>query len=623
MDAAAESQPSNSVPRKKVESVVIRFAGDSGDGMQLTGDQFARAAAIMGNDLSTFPDYPAEIRAPTGTTYGVSAFQLNIGSREVMTAGDEPDVLVAMNPAALVTNLGELPHGGILVINAGAFTKGNLKKAGYEENPLGDGSLEPYQVIEVDISELTLKALEGTGLSNRDALRCKNMWALGLVLWMFGRERKPVVEWLEEKFDHPPDVGVANVKALNAGHIYGETAELPSGIVPVRVDRAELMPGLYRTITGSQAMAFGLAAGGQSAGVDIVLGSYPITPASNLLHALAGMKEYGIVTFQAEDEIAAVTSAIGASFAGSLGVTSSSGPGVALKGEALGLAVAAELPLIIVNWQRGGPSTGLPTKTEQSDLYQALYGRHGDCPMPVIAAATPNDCFNVALEAVRIATKYMTPVTILADGYIANASQPWLIPDADGLPSFPVRYETEAEGFHPFKRDPETLARVWAKPGTPGLAHRIGGIERDHDTGNISYNAANHQRMTDVRAAKVSGIAADIPEQKIEREHSAKSLAVVGWGSTHGAIESAVWRARNDGLDVCHIHVRFLNPLPRNLGDLLGGFDQVLVPELNTGQFVNLLRSTYLIPAEGLNKVNGQPFKASEIETAIRERLES
>ncbi len=623
MDASAETEQAMEPHRERVESIVVRFAGDSGDGMQITGDQFTRAAALMGNDFATFPDFPAEIRAPVGTTFGVSAFQINFGSRHILTAGDAPDVLVALNPAALKVNIDDLDTGGLIIVNTSAFKSSNLRKAGYEVNPLEDGSLSNYRVFDIDISNLTVKAVEEFDLSNKEALRCKNMWALGLVLWLFGRRRAPVIEWLNEKFAKSPNLANANVAALNAGHIYGETSELPTNVVPYKVDKAKIEPGEYRSVVGSQAMAYGLIAGAQAAGLHLMLGSYPITPASSLMHSLASLKEYGVVTFQAEDEIAAVGSAIGASFAGALGVTSSSGPGIALKSESLGLAVSVELPLVVVNWQRGGPSTGLPTKTEQSDLFQALYGRHGDCPMPVIAAKTPADCFETAIEACRIATKYMTPVILLADGYLANASEPWRIPDEATLPQFPVKFETNPDGFHPFKRDPDTLARVWAKPGTEGLAHRVGGIEKDNDSGNISYDPANHQLMTDIRVNKVAGIANDIPEQVIEGGHSGKGVAVVGWGSTFGAIERAVGRAREAGGDACHIHIRYLCPLPRNLGELLADFDHVLVPELNTGQLCRMLRDEYLVPAEGLNKVAGQPFKASEIEDAIWARMEN
>jgi 2-oxoglutarate/2-oxoacid ferredoxin oxidoreductase subunit alpha len=622
MDASAEAQPSVEPQRESVESVVIRFAGDSGDGMQITGDQFTRAAALMGNDFATFPDFPAEIRAPVGTTFGVSAFQINFGSSQILTAGDVPDVLVALNPAALKVNLVDIEPGGLIIVNTSAFKPANLRKAGYEVSPLEDGSLDNYRVFDIAVTDLTVKAVEDLGLSNKDALRCKNMWALGLVLWLFGRGRAPVLDWLREKFAKKPELAEANIAALNAGHIYGETSELPTNIVPYKVEKAKIEPGLYRSVVGSQAMAYGLIAGAQAARLQIMLGSYPITPASGLMHALASLKEYGVVTFQAEDEIAAIGSAIGASFAGSLGVTSSSGPGIALKSEALGLAVSVELPLVVVNWQRGGPSTGLPTKTEQSDLLQAMYGRHGDCPMPVIAASTPADCFDVAIEATRLATKYMTPVMLLADGYLANASEPWRIPDVASLPSFPVEFETDTEGFHPSKRDPDTLARVWAIPGTEGLAHRIGGIEKSFDTGNISYDTANHQHMTDVRQQKVANIANDIPEQAVEGGFEAKGVAVVGWGSTFGALERAVGQVRDAGGDACHIHIRHLNPFPKNLGELLSKFDRILVPELNTGQLSILLRDQFLVPAESFTKVAGRPFKSSEIEDAIWARLE-
>jgi len=622
MDVSAESQPAAEPQRESVESVVVRFAGDSGDGMQITGDQFTRAAALMGNDFATFPDFPAEIRAPVGTTFGVSAFQINFGSRQILTAGDVPDVLVALNPAALKVNIEELEPGGLVIVNTSAFKPANLRKAGYEVNPLEDNTLDNYRVFDIAISDLTIKAVENLDISKKDALRCKNMWALGLVLWLFGRKRGPVLDWLKEKFAKKPDVAEANIAAVNAGHIYGETSELPTNVIPYKVDKAKIQPGLYRSVVGSQAMAYGLIAGAQAANLNIMLGSYPITPASTLMHALASLKEYGVVTFQAEDEIAAVGSAIGASFAGSLGVTSSSGPGIALKSEALGLAVSVELPLVIVNWQRGGPSTGLPTKTEQSDLLQAMYGRHGDCPMPVIAAKTPADCFDVAIEATRLATKYMTPVMLLADGYLANASEPWCIPSEASLPIFPVEFTTEVEGFHPSKRDPDTLARVWAKPGTEGLAHRIGGIEKNFETGDISYDSANHQHMTDVRGQKVAGIANDIPEQEIEGGFEPKGVAVVGWGSTFGALERGVDQVREAGGDACHIHIRHLNPFPKNLGELLSNFDRILVPELNTGQLSIMLRDQFLVPAERLNKVAGRPFKASEIEEAIWARLE-
>ena len=612
---------SRSSEREVVEAVVIRFAGDSGDGMQITGAQFTQETALFGNDLATFPDFPAEIRAPVGTTFGVSAFQIHFGSHDVRTSGDAPDVLVAMNPAALKVSLEDLKIGGMLVVDEGTFNARNLAKAGFESNPLEDDSLAPYQVVQVDISKLTLEAVKGLDLSQKEALRCKNFWTLGLMLWMYGRDRVATVEWLNKKFAKRPEIAKANVTALNAGHAFGETAEMSSDLSGYTVAKADIAPGLYRTVTGTEALAWGLVAGARAAGLKIMLGSYPITPASPLLHSLAGLKAYGVTTFQAEDEIAAVCSAIGASYAGALGVTSSSGPGIALKTEAIGLAISTELPLVIVNSQRAGPSTGLPTKTEQSDLYLAVYGRNADAPMPVIAAATPTDCFDVAIEAVRIATKYMTPVMLLTEGYLANAAEPWRIPDPEDVPSFPVTFRTEPEGFQPFARDPKTLARAWAVPGTPGLEHRIGGLEKDSVTGNISYDAENHQHMTDVRAAKIAGIANDIPLQSVECGEKTGSMAVVGWGSTFGPINQAVRRARDEGHEVSQIHIRHIVPLPSNLGDLLAGFDRVLVPEMNNGQLLTLLRSTYAISAEGLNKVSGKPFRVSEIFDAIRTRM--
>ncbi len=608
-------------PRQELESVVVRFAGDSGDGMQLTGSQFTLATALAGNDLATFPDFPAEIRAPAGTTFGVSAFQINFGSGSIATAGDAPDVLVAMNPAALKVNLGDLKDGGLVITDTGAFTERNLRKAGFEADPLTDGTLEGYQVLEIDISKATLEAVKASALSNKEALRCKNMWTLGLVYWMYDRDRQPTSDWLTAKFAKRPDIAEANIAALNAGHAHGETAELP-GISAYSVQAAEIAPGLYRTVTGGEALAWGLVAGAQLADLKLTFASYPITPASPLLHYLSGLKQFGITTFQAEDEIAAACAAIGSSYAGSLGVTSSSGPGIALKMEAIGLAIMAELPLVIVNSQRAGPSTGLPTKTEQSDLYQAVFGRNGDAPVAVLAARSAADCFDTAIEAVRLATQFMTPVILLTDGYIANAAEPWEIPDFDTFKPFPAKFHTEIEGFHPYLRDAETLARVWAVPGTRGLAHRIGGLEKDYDSGHISYDPANHQRMTDTRMGKIAGIANHIDPQGVEQGAKTGSLAVVGWGSTYGPISRAVSNLRAEGLDVAHIHLRHIWPLPANLGDLLGGYNKVLVPEMNTGQLNTLLRSEFLIDAEGLNKVTGQPFKIAEIEHAIRSRLE-
>ena len=609
-------------PRETLDAVVIRFAGDSGDGMQVAGAQFTQETALFGNDLATFPDFPAEIRAPVGTTFGVSAFQIHFGV-QVRTSGDAPDVLVAMNPAALKVNIGDLKLGGLMVVDQNTFTQRNLTKAGMESNPLEDNSLAPYQVIPLEISKMTLEAVKGLGLSQKDALRCKNFWTLGLMLWMYDRDREATTEWLAKKFAGRPEIAEANITALNAGHAFGETAELSSNITGYSVAKAKVEPGLYRTVTGTEALAWGLLAGARAAGLKIVFGSYPITPASPLLHNLAHLRAYGVTTFQAEDEIAAVCSAIGASYAGALGVTSSSGPGIALKTEAIGLAISTELPLVIVNAQRAGPSTGLPTKTEQSDLHQAVYGRNGDAPMPVIAASTPTDCFEVAIEAVRLATTYMTPVMLLTEGYLANAAEPWLIPDADKLPKFPVKFRTDPENFQPFARNPKTLARPWAVPGTPGLEHRIGGLEKDSVTGDISYDPDNHQHMTDARAAKINGIANDIPEQQIQCGETGGDLVLVGWGSTYGPINQAVRHARDEGHDVAHIHIRHIWPLPRNLGDLLGTFDRVLVPEMNNGQLLTLLRSSFAIPAEGLNKVSGKPFLVSEILTDIHTRLGS
>jgi 2-oxoglutarate ferredoxin oxidoreductase subunit alpha len=609
------------------EAVVVRFAGDSGDGMQLTGGQFTLSTALAGNDLATFPDFPAEIRAPQGTLFGVSAFQINFGSREINTAGDAPDVLVAMNPAALKVNLASLKPGGLIIADTGEFSKRNLDKAKYATNPLEDGSLAKWDVLAFDISALTIEAVKPFGLGNKDALRCKNMWTLGLALWMFDRDRGPLQDWLRQKFRTKPDIADANIAALDAGHAYGETAELSGPLRQVHVDPVASDPGLYRTITGAEAVSLGLVAGAQLAELPMFFGGYPITPASAILHHLARLKEFGVTTFQAEDEIAAICAAIGASYAGSLGVTSSSGPGIALKGEAMGLAIMTELPLVIVNSQRGGPSTGLPTKTEQSDLYQAVYGRNGDAPMPVIACRSPGDAFEVAIEACRIAVEYMTPVMLLTDGYIANAAEPWKVPDPASYTPFPAKFLTEKNGpanddgeatLLPYKRD-EKGARPWIKPGTPDLMHRIGGIEKDALTGNISYDPANHQHMTDLRKGKIDNIA--VPDQEVCLGETSGKLAVVGWGSTYGPIHQAVGRARRKGLDVSHIHVRHIWPMPANLGDLLRGFDKVLVPEMNTGQFKTVLRDQFLVDAQPLTKTSGQPFTIAELEAAIEGAL--
>lgn len=607
--------------RRTLESVVVRFAGDSGDGVQLTGSRFTSTTAIAGNDFATFPDFPAEIRAPAGTPNGVSAFQINFGGRAIKTSGDAPDVLVAFNPAALKVELASLKTGGTIIVDVGSFSARDLRKAGYTANPLEDGTLDRYRVVPIDISRMTLEAVKPLGLSQHDGLRCKNFWTLGLIYWMFDRDRGATAAWLRKRFAHDPRLIEGNLAALEAGHAFGETTELAAALPAYAVKPAGLAPGEYRVVTGGEALALGLLAGAHLAGLKLVFASYPITPASPLLHILASWQRYGVTTLQAEDEIAAVCAAIGASFAGSMGVTSSSGPGISLKGEAIGLAAAAELPLVIVNTQRAGPSTGMPTKTEQADLNQALFGRHGESPVVVLAPRSPADCFDIAIEAVRLATRAMTPVFILSDGYIANAAQPWLIPDVGAMSRFPVAFRTDPQGFHPYLRDPETLSRPWAAPGTPGLEHRLGGLEKDYNSGGISYNPANHQRMTEVRAAKIARLADDIPAQAIEIGPQTGKLAIVGWGSTYGPINRAVTELNARGHDVSHIHIRHLKPLPSNLGRLLSGFEKVVVAEMNGGQLLRLLRSEYLVPAEGLHKVAGQPLKIEDVEAAILARL--
>jgi 2-oxoglutarate/2-oxoacid ferredoxin oxidoreductase subunit alpha len=621
MTQATEPGPVSPSSREVIRGAVVRFAGDSGDGMQVTGDQFTAAAALARNDLATFPDFPAEIRAPAGTTYGVSGFQVHFSSQDVFTPGDAPDVLVAMNPAALKTNLRDLKKAGVLILNSGTFNAANLKKAGYEQSPLDDGSLQGYSVLSVDITKLTLLAVKETGLSNKEAHRCKNFWTLGLMFWIYGRPLEPTVKWIESKFGKRTELVAANIAALKAGHAYGETAEVFQH--RYEVPAAPVEKGEYRNIGGNTATALGLIAGSQLCGLPLVLGAYPITPASDILHELSRYKHFGVTTIQAEDEIAAVCAALGAAYAGSLGVTSTSGPGMALKMEGIGLALSVELPLVIVNIQRGGPSTGLPTKTEQADLLQAVYGRNSEGPVCVIAASTPGNCFNMAIEAVRLATKYMTPVILLTDGYLANGAEPWKIPQVADLPKLDVKFRTEPEGFHPFLRDPATLARNWAVPGTPGLMHRIGGLEKDYDSGHISYAPDNHERMVKTRAQKVANIANDIPDLTVEVGEESGKLLVLGWGSTYGAIREAVQRCRDRGLSVSHAHLRYLNPFPKNLGTFLQGFERVLVPELNLGQLVKMIRSTYLVPAESLPKVQGQPFKIAELEDKIRQLLES
>ncbi len=616
-----QSAAADSETGQKIHGAVVRFAGDSGDGMQVTGAQFTSAAALAGNDLATFPDFPAEIRAPAGTLYGVSGFQINFASQDVYTPGDAPDVLVAMNPAALKTNIKQLKSGGLLIVNSGAFGTANLKKAGYATNPLDDDTLSGYNVLSIDITKNTLNAVKEVGLSTKEANRCKNFWTLGLMFWIYSRPLEPTIKWIEAKFKGRSDVIEANVLALKAGHAYGETTEISH--YHYQVPAAPVEKGTYRNIGGNMATAWGLIAAAQLSGLELVLGSYPITPASDILHELSKYKHFGVTTIQAEDEIAAVCTAIGASYAGAIGLTTTSGPGVALKSEAIGLAVATELPLVVVDVQRGGPSTGLPTKTEQADLLQAVYGRNSEAPLCVVAAATPGDCFHMSLEAVRLALEFMTPVMLLTDGYLANGAEPWKIPDVKSLPKINVKFRTDPEGFHPFARDPETLARNWAIPGTPGLEHRIGGLEKDYDSGNISYDPENHEKMCLTRAAKIAGIANHIPEQQMDVGPDSGKLLVLGWGSTYGAIRSAVERCRERGLEVSHAHIRYINPLPRNLGDIISRFDRVLVPELNLGQLVKIIRSEFLVPAESLAKCQGQPFRIDEVEDHIRQMMES
>lgn len=610
--------------RETVDSVVVRFAGDSGDGIQLTGSLFTLAAALAGNDLATFPDFPAEIRAPVGTTFGVSAYQINFGTRHILTHGDRADVLVAMNPAALKVNLENLRSGGLLILDSGAFVERNLRKAGYDDDPRADGSLAGYRVVEIDVSQQTLAAVAPFDIGKKAGLRSKNMWLLGLVYWMYDRDRAPIVERLNRRFAGQEDIAAANIAALNAGHAFGETLEIQDGGVHgYRVPAIKGAPGLYRNVTGAEGIAWGLVAGAELARLPLFFGSYPITPASTILHTLAPLKQLGVTTFQAEDEIAAACAAIGASYAGSLGTTASSGPGLALKTEAMGLAIGVELPLVIVDVQRAGPSTGMPTKTEQSDLLQAVYGRNGDSPLVVLAARSPADCFDTAIEACRLAVKYMTPVILLSDGYIANAAEPAQIPNMDDYAPFPARFRTDPEGFHPFLRDEKTLARTWAVPGTPGLQHRIGSLEKDYNSGHISYDPANHQRMTDTRKAKIARIADDIPAQDVADGAAGARLCVVGWGSTYGPIARAVSNLRAGGADVAHIHLRHIHPLPANLGALLASFDKVVVAEMNAGQLSTVLRAEYLLPAIPLTKVSGQPFKIAEIEAALAAHLEA
>ncbi len=618
-------------PVLDIDRAVIRFAGDSGDGMQLTGDRFTNSSALFGNDLATLPDFPAEIRAPAGTLAGVSAFQVHISDHDILTPGDHPSVLVAMNPAALKANLRDVIESGMLIINSDAFDERALAKAGYASNPLTDGSLNAYTVYEVPMTSITLEAVKPSGTKPRDAERSKNFFALGLISWLYSRPTEPTLHWIQDRFAKTAMVAEANTLAFKAGWNFGETAELFPATYEVKP--AALEPGLYTNISGNTALAWGLIAAGELAKLPLFLGSYPITPASDILHELSKHKNFGVRTLQAEDEIAGIGAALGAAYAGSLGITTTSGPGIDLKAETIGLAISLELPLLVIDIQRGGPSTGLPTKTEQADLLQAMFGRHGESPVPIVAPSTPGDCFFAAIEAARLAIKYRTPVMLLSDGYLANGAEPWRIPEVSTLPDISVPFATEpnhvAEDgtpeFWPYLRDSVTLARPWAIPGTTGLTHRIGGLEKEDGSGSVSYDPANHERMTKLRVAKVAGIAADIPLVDVddpgrEEGHPAEVL-LVGWGSTYGAIQAAVRRVRARGLAVAHAHVRHLNPFPSNLGDVVRAYPKVLVPEMNLGQLVKLLRTDFLVDAKGLNKMQGQPFRAEEIEQAILELL--
>ena len=611
---------------QELDHVIIRFAGDSGDGMQLTGDRFTQETAVFGNDLSTLPNFPAEIRAPAGTLPGVSSFQLHFADHDILTPGDAPDVLVAMNPAALMANLKDLPRGADLIVNTDEFTKRNLAKVGYDENPLEDGSLDQYSVHPVPLTSLTVKSLEDLDITRKDAERAKNMFALGLLSWLYGRPAEGTLSFLEAKFGKKPEIYKANVTAFQAGLNYGETTEDFS--VRYEVKPAPIAAGKYRNITGNLALSYGLIAAAQLAGLPLFLGSYPITPASDILHELSKHKKFGVRTFQAEDEISAASAALGASFGGSLAVTTTSGPGMLLKAETVNLAVSVELPLLVVDVQRAGPSTGMPTKTEQTDLLMALYGRNGESPVPVVAAASPSDCFFAAIEAARIAITYRTPVILLSDGYLGNGSEPWRIPDVSELPDLSASFafataadKPEHGDFRPFTRDPQTLARPWAIPGTPGLEHRIGGIEKADGSGNISYDPDNHDLMVRTRAAKIEGIANSIPPLEVDDPTGHARLLVLGWGSTYGSIGAAVRLARRAGHDVAQAHLRHMNPFPANLGEVLRSYDKVLVPEINLGQLALLLRGKYLVDVISYNRVRGLPFRAAELAEAIEEVL--
>ena len=614
---------------REIDRVIIRFAGDSGDGMQLTGDRFTSASALFGNDLSTLPEFPAEIRAPAGTLAGVSAFQIHISDHEITTPGDAPNVLVAMNPAALRSQVGHVEAGGTLIVNSDTFEERNLAKAGYKDNPLTDGSLKGFTVFEVPMTSLTKEAVVPLGVKPRDADRSKNFFALGLVSWMYSRPVDGTLQWIQERFAKSPVVVDANTAAFKAGYAFGETAELFDH--PYSVAPAALKPGTYTNITGNTALAWGLVAAGQLAKLPVFLGSYPITPASDILHELSKHKNFGIRTLQAEDEIAGIGAALGAAFAGHLGVTTTSGPGMALKAETMGLAVSLELPLLIIDIQRGGPSTGLPTKTEAADLLMAMYGRHAEAPLPIVAPYSPSNCFEIAIEAARIALKYRTPVIVLSDGYLANGSEPWLLPDVDTLPDISVTFAAETNHvdedgeavFWPYLRDPKTLARPWAVPGTPGLMHRIGGIEKEDGTGNISYEPENHERMVRLRAAKIAGIAADIPDVPVTGDADDAEILVLGWGSTWGAIDGAMNRVRVRGRKVAHAHLTHLSPFPANLEAVLRRYPKVLVPEMNLGQLSRLVRAEFLVDAKSVTKVQGVPFTAGELETAILDQLQA
>jgi 2-oxoglutarate/2-oxoacid ferredoxin oxidoreductase subunit alpha len=615
------TSPDTDIQTTTLDRVVIRFAGDSGDGMQVAGARFTDASAAFGNDLATLPSFPAEIRAPAGTLPGVSSFQVQIADFDILTAGDAPDCLVAMNPAALMKNIDDLRQGGTLLINTEAFDERNLAKAGYEKNPLEDGSLTPFRVIEVPMESLTKEAVKDSGVSGRDVLRSKNFFALGLLAWLFNRPTEPTTDWVAAKFKNKPEVVAANVSAFKAGYNFGITTDATRTTFTVKP--ATLPPGTYTNVIGNVALAWGLIAAAQAADLPLFFGTYPITPASDILHELSKHKNFGIKTFQAEDEIAAVGSAIGAAFAGNLAVTASSGPGIALKSEGVSLAFQVELPMIVINVQRAGPSTGMPTKPEQSDLLFTMYGRHGESPLPVLAASSPADAFMTAVEAARIALKYMTPVILLSDNHVANGSEPWLLPDLAAVPDISVPFATvpnSDSGFLPYLRDFETFARPWAIPGTPGLEHRLGGLEKEANTGNVSYDPANHQLMTDSRAWKVANIANDIDPLEVDGDGA--DVLVLGWGSTYGSIKAAVRRLRADGQSVDRAHLRHLNPFPTNLGEVVRSYDRVLIPEMNSGQLVRLIRAEFLVDAIGLNKMSGVPFQISEIEAKIRQLLE-